>query len=70
MDNFKEKIEEEIKREHEIYVRRLEKENQKLRNSIDNLFVNLNIVAILTTDIKAAGVIKDLVTITRQDLTI
>lgn len=70
MDDFKEKFEEEIKREHEIYVRRLEKENQKLRNSIDNLFVNLNIVAILTTDIKAAGVIKDLVTITRQDLTI
>lgn len=70
MDDFKEKFEEEIKREHEIYVRKLEKENQKLRNSIDNLFVNLNIVAILTTDIKAAGVIKDLVTITRQDLTI
>lgn len=70
MDNFKEKFEEEIKREHEIYVRRLEKENQKLRNSIDNLFVNLNIVAILTTDIKASGVIKDLVTTTRQDLTI
>ena len=70
MDDFKEKFEEEIKREHENYVRRLEKENQKLRNSIDNLFVNLNIVAILTTDIKAAGVIKDLVTITRQDLAI
>lgn len=70
MDNFKEKFEEEIKREHEIYVRRLEKENQKLRNSIDNLFVNLNIVVTLTTDIKAAGVIKDLVTITRQDLAI
>lgn len=70
MDNFKENIEKEIQKNQEFYVRKLEKENQKLRNSIDNLFVNLNIVAILTTDMKAAGVIKDLVTITRQDLTI
>lgn len=67
MDDFKEKFEEEIKREHEIYVRRLEKENVDLKNKLDSLLFNLNIVARLTADEKTSSVIIDIITAIRQN---
>lgn len=70
MDGLNEKLNEEIQREHEKYVRRLENKNQKLSNSIDNLLFNLSIISRLTNDEKTAAVITDIIATTRQDLTI
>jgi len=67
MEGFKENFENAIQKEHEIYVRKLEFENEDLKRKLDNLFVNLNIISRLTNDERTAAVITDIITMTRQN---